>query len=163
MAVTVKLKYLRISSRKVRLAADLIRGQKVLEAETRLEFLRKKAAEPLRKLLKSGMATAENDFHLEKSNLYISKITVDEGPTLKRQRSRARGRTSPIRRRSSHITMVLKEIQPGKKIKKAKIIEKPKKEPKDIKKTKRAFKPKASVFQPKQTGALKRIFRRKAF
>ena len=113
MPVTVKLKYLRISPRKVRLVADLIRGKTVKEAETTLEFVRKRAAKPLKKLLKSGVATAENDFQMEKSNLYISEIRVDEGPTLKRYRFRGFGRIYPILKRTSHITLSLDEIKPS--------------------------------------------------
>jgi len=80
MKVTVKLRYLRISARKVRLVADLIRGKKTEEAQTILRFTIKKAARPLLKLLKSALASATNNFRMEESNLYVSKILVDEGP-----------------------------------------------------------------------------------
>lgn len=111
MEVTVKLKYLRISPRKTRLIADKLKRKTVPDAEKFLEFARKKGAEPILKLLKSGIAAAGQRFEWEKNNLYISIIKVDEGPTLKRSRARARGRFFPILKRSSHITMTLKPIE----------------------------------------------------
>lgn len=102
---------LRLAPRKVRLAADLIRGKKVGEAERELKFLIKRASLPLIKLLKSAVANATNNFNLIKDNLYISKITVDGGTPLKRSRPRAFGRAFPIRKRTSHITLVLGEIK----------------------------------------------------
>lgn len=113
MVVTVKLKYLRIAPRKVRMVANLIRGKKVKEAETLLKFLIKRPAESLRKLLNSAIATAEKDFHLAKSNLFISRLLVDEGPRLKRWRPRAKGKFYPFQRKSSHITLALDEIKKG--------------------------------------------------
>ena len=111
MSITVKLRYLRIAPRKVRLVAKAIKGKKVEEAETILRFLVKRAAKPMAKLLRSAIATAEKDFNLKKSNLFISKILVDEGPKLKRWRYRAKGRVYPIEKKTSHITLVLKEIK----------------------------------------------------
>ena len=135
MAITVKLRYLRIAPRKVRLVTDLIRGKSASEAETLLRFVRKKAAEPISKLLKSAIATAKNDFQLEKSNLYISKIMVSEGPTLKRYRFRAQGRIYSIMKRTSHITLVLDKIKEVevKEVKKVKKITKIKKDKEKIK------------------------------
>jgi len=140
MSITVKLRHLRISPRKVRLVADTIRQKGAEEAESQLGFMIKKAARPVKKLLKSAIASAENDFGLEKKNLYISKIHIDEGPTLKRSRPRARGRFFPIMKRTSHITLSLDEIGIEKTEKKI-IKKKPGKSPTDIQADKRVEKP----------------------
>lgn len=107
MPSVAKLRYLRIAPRKVRLVADLIRGKSVKEAETLLSFQTKRAARPLLKLLKSALANAKNNLKMNTDNLYISKITVDEGPKFKRWRPRARGRAYMIQKKTSHITLVL--------------------------------------------------------
>ncbi len=107
MPVKVHLRHLRISPRKVRLVIDLIRGAGAEEAESQLRFLPKKAALPVIKLLHSAIAAADHDFKLDKKDLYISKIYVDEGPTLKRFMPRAMGRAAAIHKRTSHITLVL--------------------------------------------------------
>jgi len=107
--VKAYLRYLRIAPRKVRLVADLIRGKSVEEAERILNFTRKKAALPLLKLLKSAIANAKHNFNLDAKNLYISKITVDEGPKMEKIFPRARGRADIIQKKTSHITLVLKE------------------------------------------------------
>ncbi len=122
MPVTAKLRYLRIAPRKVRLVADLIRGKSVDEAQTILNFTFKKTSLPLFKLLKSAIASAKNDFKLEELNLFISKITVDEGPKYKRWRARSRGQAAEIQKKTSHVTLFLDEIQ--KKVKKGKVVEK---------------------------------------
>lgn len=114
MAITVKLKHLSIAPRKVRLVAKMIRKKTVEQAENQLRFGVKEAALPIQKLLHSAVATAENDFGKEKSELFIKEIKVDEGVTLKRARPRARGRVYRILKRSSHITLVLDEINPDK-------------------------------------------------
>lgn len=111
MPITAKLRHLRIAPRKVRLVADLIRGKSVREAETLLQFQIKRGAKPIQKLLKSAVANARNNFKLSEENLYISKITVDEGPKLKRWRARARGRAYPIQKKTSHITLILDELK----------------------------------------------------
>ena len=111
MEVTAKLRYLRIAPRKVRLVADLVRGKSVEEATHILNFTRKRAAKPLLKLLNSAVANASHNFQLKKENLYISKILVNEGPKLKRWRPRARGVTYEIQKKTSHITLVLTEIE----------------------------------------------------
>ena len=110
MEVTAKLRYLRIAPRKVRLVADLVRGKSVEEATHILNFTRKRAAKPLLKLLNSAVANASHNFQLKKENLYISKIVVNEGPKLKRWRPRARGVTYEIQKKTSHITLVLTEM-----------------------------------------------------
>ncbi|MBZ9572038.1 50S ribosomal protein L22 [Patescibacteria group bacterium] len=165
MPVTVKLRYLRIAPRKVRLVADLIRKKKVEEAQTVLNFVTKKAALPLLKLLKSAIANAKNNFGLEGTNLYISKITVDEGSKLKRWRSRARGRASEIQKKTSHVTIVLEEIE--KKPKEVKKLKKVKKVKKEIPKIKKPALPKPrpekEIKKPKIERGIKKIFRRKAF
>lgn len=99
-----QLKYLRISPRKIRLVADVIRGLNTVEAEQQLKFSSKKSAKHLLKLLKSAIANAG-----DASNLFISEIKVDSGPTLKRWRARAMGRAAMIRKRTSHITIILEQ------------------------------------------------------
>lgn len=111
MEVSAKLRFLRMSPRKVRLAADMIRGLPVEKAEYQLTFLGRGAGQPLLKLLRSAIANAQNNNKLEKTNLFIKKITVDQGPTLKRWRPRAFGRAGAIMKRSSHINLVLDEIK----------------------------------------------------
>jgi large subunit ribosomal protein L22 len=110
MEVVAKLNYLRISARKVRLVVDLIRGKKVEQAQNILRFTSKRAALPLEKLLKSAMANAKNNFGLDENNFYISKILVNDGPKLKRFMPRARGQAYEIQKKTSHIVLVLKEI-----------------------------------------------------
>ena len=103
------LKYARISSRKVKIVADLIRGKNVDEAMAILEFTPKAGAEVLIKLLKSAVANAENNNMMNHSKLYISEIYSNQGPTLKRIRPAAKGSAVRIRKRTSHTTIVLKE------------------------------------------------------
>jgi len=110
--ITAKLKHLRISPRKVRLVANLIRGLNVSEAEKQLKFLPKRAAEPVLKLLNSAVANALNNFKALKENLSVAKITVDSGSTLKRWMPRAMGRATPVKKRTSHITIVLESKEP---------------------------------------------------
>ncbi|MBI2098921.1 50S ribosomal protein L22 [Candidatus Uhrbacteria bacterium] len=114
MEVKAIARYIRMSPRKVRLVADIIRGARASEALLQLQFIRKRAAAPVSKLLKSAMANAENNFKLNPSELFVKKITVDGGPVLKRFRARAFGRAAPIRKRSSHITIVLEEKESAK-------------------------------------------------
>lgn len=101
-------RYIKMSPRKVRLLADLIRGKRVESAEVQLRFSAKGAKTPLLKLLKSALANAEAK-KMAKEKLYIKSITVDGGPVLKRWRPRAFGRAAPIRKRTSHITIILGE------------------------------------------------------
>lgn len=103
-------KNVRISPRKVRMVVDTVRGKSVSQAMTILTFTRKKAAKPVQKLLRSAVANAnENDGISEVDDLLIDRIMVDEGPTLKRYTPRARGRATPIHKRTSHIQIVLRE------------------------------------------------------
>jgi large subunit ribosomal protein L22 len=109
MEVIAKLNSLRMSPRKVRLVAGLIRRMKVNEAEIQLQFLNKAASEPMLKLLRSAKANAEHNFKLDPETLWISHLTVDGGKTLKRWRPRAYGRAGAIRKRTSHITLKLSD------------------------------------------------------
>ena len=103
------LRYARISSRKVKIVADLIRGKKVDEALAIVKFTPKASSEILEKLLKSAIANAENNHGMKSNNLYVSEIFANQGPTLKRIRPAAKGSAVRIRKRTSHITIVLKE------------------------------------------------------
>ncbi len=109
MEVTAKARHIRISPRKVRLVADLVRGLDVDRAEAQLRFFRKAAARPVLKVILSAKANAEHNFKMETGSLFIKKITVDGGPVLDRWRARAFGRAAGIKKRSSHITVVLGE------------------------------------------------------
>jgi len=172
MPVAAKLQYLRIAPRKVRSVADLIRGKKTERANAILSFTNKAATVPLLKLLKSALANAKNNFGLEESNLYIAKIFVNEGPTLKRWRARARGQAYEIMKRTSHVTLVLDEIaktgKADKKAKKTRITtpEQELKEPaaeKEIKKEKQKPRPDLETSRPRIEKESRRVFRRKAF
>lgn len=103
---TATLKTYRQSPRKVRLVADSIRGKKVQDALTILQFADKRAAGPILKLLKSAIANAK-DTGVEEEGLKVSKVTVDGGAIMYRRRARARGSAAPIRKRTSHITLEL--------------------------------------------------------
>jgi large subunit ribosomal protein L22 len=110
MEIKVKLSNLRTAPRKVRLVIDLVRGKKVAQAQSILLFTTNKSARPVLKLLNSAIASATHDLHLDEANLYISKITADEGPKLKRWHPMSRGRAFPIIKRSSHIELTLSEL-----------------------------------------------------
>ena len=126
MEVKAKAKHIRMSPRKVRLVVDIVRGMNVNGALDQLKFANKKAVKPVQKLIDSAIANAVNDFELEKDNLFIKEIRVDEGATMKRWKPRARGRATPIRKRTSHIILVLGElVDSGKKEPKKKKVEKP--------------------------------------
>ncbi len=103
------LKQYRQSPRKVRLIADYIRGKKVNKALSELDFLNKRAAIIVKKLLSSAVAGAKNDFNIEKEDLFIKEVTVNKGPILHRSIPRARGRATPINKRTSHVTIVLEQ------------------------------------------------------
>lgn len=118
MEVTAKARYIRMSPKKVRLVLDVIRGMGAGEALKQLQFINKRASEPVTKLLNSAITNATHNFGLEESNLFIKKITAEEGPTLKRWKARAFGRATPIRKRTSHISVVLEEKAPSKEVKK---------------------------------------------
>ena len=103
------LKYVRISSRKVKIVADLIRGKDVDEALSIVKFTPKASSEIIEKLLKSAIANAENNHGMKHENLYVAEIYANQGPTLKRIRPAAKGSAVRIRKRTSHVTIVLKE------------------------------------------------------
>lgn len=109
MEVSATLRYLRIAPRKVRLVVDLVRGMDVNRAEQHLLMAQKWAATPVLKLLRSAIANAENNNKLDRSNLYVKKITADGGPVLKRYRPAAFGSAHEIRKRTTHVTIVLGE------------------------------------------------------
>ena len=109
MEARAYLKYLRISPRKVKIVLDLIRGKDTETAMAILKNTNKIACEALIKLLKSAIANAEHNFHMDASNLYVSECFVCPGPILKRIQPRAQGRAFRINKRSSHVTLVVKE------------------------------------------------------
>lgn len=115
--ITAKLSSYRQSPRKVRLVADSIRGKSIKEAKIKLDFITKRATGPLHKLLNSAIANAK-DVGANVENLWVKAITVDEGRILYRRRPVARGSANPIRKRTSHVNIVLVEKQ--KAVKKAK-------------------------------------------
>lgn len=102
-------KYIRISPQKARLVADVVRGMGVDEAITTLRFMPKKGAGIIKKVIESAVANATQDDQADVDDLYVKKIVVDGGPSLKRIRPRAQGRATGIIKRSSHITVVLDE------------------------------------------------------
>ena len=139
MEVKVKLSNFRAAPRKARHVVDLVRGKDVQEAVSILSFTINKSALPVLKLLNSAITAAKNDFKLDENNLFISKITVDEGPKLKRWHPMSRGRAYPIIKRTSHIALVLSE-----KTSTDKKEEKPDKSPKRILTGPSQSRPKAS-------------------
>ncbi len=107
--VRAQAKWVRVSPRKARLVADHIRGRTVPEARTVLAFTPRAAAREIEKVLRSAVANAESNHDLVGEDLLVSAAYVDEGPTLKRWRARARGRVARIRKRTCHITLMLAE------------------------------------------------------
>ena len=103
------LKYARISSRKVKIVADLIKGKDIDEAMAILKYTPKASSEILEKLLKSAIANAENNHNMAHDKLYVAEIYANQGPTLKRIRPAAKGSAFRIRKRTSHITIKLRE------------------------------------------------------
>jgi large subunit ribosomal protein L22 len=112
MEIKASLNYLRIAPRKVRLVANLVRGMEVSKAKTMLQFTKQRAAKPILKLLNSALENAQKNFHLNQEMIqkfYIKKITVDEGPKLKRWMPVSRGTAHEIQKKTSHINLVLDE------------------------------------------------------
>ena len=109
MEARATLKYARISPRKVKIVLDLIRNQDADKAMAILKFTPKSACEYLEKLLASAMANAENNHGMKSNKLYVDQIYANQGPTLRRIRPAAKGSAVRIRKRTSHITIVLKE------------------------------------------------------
>lgn len=102
-------KGLRIAPRKARLVIDLVRGKSVVEADNILSNLNKEAARLSKKVLTSAVANAENNLHLNKEDLYVKEAYVNEGQPLKRMRFGSRGHVDPIKKRTSHITIVVSD------------------------------------------------------
>ncbi len=109
MKVRAQARFVRQSPYKVRRVLDLVRGLPVEEAEQVLEFTARAAADPIRKVLRSAVANAEHNHALDADELFVAEAYADEGPTLRRFRPRARGRATRIRKRTSHITVVVSE------------------------------------------------------
>jgi large subunit ribosomal protein L22 len=109
METKAVLKFVRISPQKARLVVDLVRGKKVEDADRILTFTQKKAARIIKKVVKSAVANATQNPNVDENILYVKKIFVDQGPSLKRWRARAQGRVAPIKKRMSHITVILDE------------------------------------------------------
>ena len=110
MESRASMKYVRTTPRKMRRAVDLIRGQHVEEARRILKFSTLGVSQDLGKLLNSAIANAEQNPGVVADNLWISRAWVDEGPTLRRFRPRAYGRATKVRKRTSHVTVVVKTM-----------------------------------------------------
>lgn len=153
------LKNYRQSARKVRLVVDSVKGKKVQDALNQLQFMPKRAAGPVKKVIESALANAK-DNSIDTDNLIIKKITVDEGVTLKRWMPKWRGTAHPIRKRTSHITVILgtteKALKPKSEITKKTESKnsKPKKEVSDLKNSKKSTKPKTAKKIKKQDKTL---------
>ncbi len=109
MESRAQAKMVRISSRKVKLVIDLIRGKDVGEAFAILRLTPRAASPVVEKILKSAVANAEHNYNMDVENLYVKEVFVGEGPTLKRFRPRAQGRATQILKRTSHTTVVVAE------------------------------------------------------
>ena len=109
MESRAQAKMVRISSRKVKLVIDLIRGKNIGEAFAILRLTPKAASPVVEKILKSAVANAEHNFNMDVEKLYVKEVFVGEGPTLKRFRPRAQGRATQILKRTSHTTIVVAE------------------------------------------------------
>ncbi|MGI6554876.1 MAG: 50S ribosomal protein L22 [Bacillota bacterium] len=109
MEAKATAKYIRIAPNKARQVVNLIRGKDVDEALAILKFTPKRVAEVVEKVLNSAIANAEHNYDMDRENLFVSKIYVDQGPTMKRYKPRAFGRADLIRKRTSHITVVVSE------------------------------------------------------
>ena len=110
MEMRAVARFVRISPRKIRLIMDEVRGKKVEEALNVLSFAPQKGARILKKLINSAVANAEQNSGADVDSLYIKRVYADEGPTLKRYRPRALGRATRIRKRTSHLTVILDEM-----------------------------------------------------
>ena len=103
-------RFVRISPQKIRLVMDQVRGKKIQEALNMLSFAPQKGASMLKKLINSAVANVQQDSNIDVDSLYIKRVYADEGPTLKRWRPRAQGRATRIRKRVSHLTVILDEF-----------------------------------------------------
>lgn len=109
MEARAQARHVRVAPRKVRMVMDLIRGKDLNEALTILRFTPRSSSKVVEKVLLSAAANAQNNYDMDEDSLYVSNCYVNEGPTLKRFRPRAMGRAGMIRKRTSHITIILKE------------------------------------------------------
>lgn len=165
-----QLKYLKITPRKVRLVADLIKGLPVNEAEAQLIMQKKRAAKSLLKLLRSAISNAKNTKQIEASQLFIKSVFVNEGPMLKRYLPRARGMATPIQKKMSHVSIILEEGSGFKTPRFSIIVPKKGKLPKkDVaKKTKKTkeggdeIDEKKQTSRPQKPGFFKKVFSRKS-
>ena len=107
--IQAKLRFLPLSAQKVRLVVDMVRGKDAVEALEMLRFVQKRAALPVRKLLASAISNAEENLGISRDDLYVATIFADEAPTRRWRRFGARGRFKPILRRTSHVTVILRE------------------------------------------------------
>ncbi|HSO20793.1 MAG TPA: 50S ribosomal protein L22 [Desulfosarcina sp.] len=111
--VRASARYVQMSPQKVRLVVDMIRGRDVTEALELLRYTPKAAARPVAKVVRSAVANAEENMAFSRDELYIAEIFADQGPTRRWRRFGGRGRFKPIKKRSSHITVVLREREPA--------------------------------------------------
>ena len=109
MKIRAEAKYIRQAPNKVRIVLEHVRGLPAIEAQQMLAFTDRRASEPISKVLNSAIANAENNFGFDADELVVFEAFADEGPTLKRFRPRARGRATPIHKRTSHITIILSD------------------------------------------------------
>ena len=107
--IRAQLRFLPLSAQKVRLVIDLVRGKDAVVALETLRFVQKRAALPVRKLLASAVSNAEENFGISRDDLFVASIFADEAPTRRWRRFGARGRFKPIMRRTSHVTVILRE------------------------------------------------------
>lgn len=159
-----KLNYLHVAPRKVRLLANLLRGLPVNQAEAQLYLRPQRSSKPLLKLLRSAIANAKNNQKADVDKLVVDSIWVDQGPVFKRFLPRAMGRATPIRKKTSHVTLILKESKKKFEPRFNIVLGEPK--VKKEKKIKKSVAPKAErpgAVKPKErVGFLKRIFQRKS-
>ena len=164
--VGAKARFIRVAPRKVRLVINRLKGLEVERALNELQFMTKAAVRPVTKLLRSAIANAENNFNLERKDLFIKKFVADDGPILKRYQPRAHGRSAMIRKRTSHISLVL-GIKAGAKPVIKKLTEKPTEQvkvvnPDEVKKSGPKSGGKMAQEQGKDSrGFMKGIFQRK--
>ncbi len=116
MKVKATSKFVGTSSRKIGLVAGLIRGQAVTDAQVVLANTNKRATEPVGKALNSALANAQNNQNLKRGDLIVEAVLIGPGPTLKRFRPRARGAAGSIKKRTSHITVILSDMKPDKEV-----------------------------------------------
>ena len=165
--VTAKLNNLRLAPRKVRAIIDLIKGKNVNDALNQLEYFVRRPVGPVKKLLNSAIANAENNFNMVRGNLYIKSILVDEGVKLKRMRAKGFGRAAAIQKKTSHIKLILDELKPGlrtekrAKVKKEEVAEETVREDKTYETKKPEIKREIGSRKGILGGLGKRIFQRK--